>query len=319
MQQLNYFRMIHIVMNIFSAALKELFKEEWRRFSGSKWRDRRQDGRRFSLNESILNRQRNREALKTIVKGDSSQFDNSILFYCILHSDSVGANLRNRNPWKYDEIDHLRVLRNKVCHIAPKDEVEDGDFQTFCSETITCFKNLDLSTSALEAITKEQRFDTDEVVRMKAELAREQMTISEYEQYFSKKLSSLRKDFNPGPYLGKLKDLGILSEREFENIKKQKKREVKLAMLIDSVVRYKGTEVVAAFVNFLSETDPEVASSFMDYLAPSKQMEEICNYAPEKIHRATVKYPKHYNLVMRTLFKLSSLKEYLKNDKESGN
>ena len=189
-------------------------------------------------------------------------------------------------------------MRNKVCHIAPKDKVEDIDFQTFCSETITCFKNLDLSTSALEAIAKEQSFDTNEVVRMRAELAREEMTISEYEQYFCQKLSSLRKDFNPRPYLGKLKGLGIPSEREVENIKKQMKRQVKLAMVIDSVV-YKGTEAVAlAFLNFLSETDPEIASSFMNFLAPSKQMEEICNYAPKKIHRATVKYPKLYKSVM---------------------
>ena len=288
--------------SIFSGALRELFKEEWRRFYGSKWRDRREDGRRFSSNESFGNRKRNREALKTIVKGHSSQFDNSILFYCILYSDSVGANLKNRNPWKYDEIDQLRVLRNKVCHIAPKDEVEDIDFQTFCSETITCFRNLDLSTSALEAIAKEQSFDTNEVVRLKAELTREQMAVREYEEYFSKKLSPLKKDFNPRPYLGKMKDLGILSEREVLNIKKQKRNEIKLAMLMDSVV-YKGTEVVAAFLNLLSETDPEVASSFIDFLATSKQTEEICNYAPETIRRATVKYPKHYKLVMQTFTK----------------
>ena len=85
-------------MDIFATSLRELFKEEWRRFSGSKWRDKRKDGRWFFLKESIPNRQRNREALKTIVKGDSSQFDNSILSYCILRSDSVGANLKNRNP-----------------------------------------------------------------------------------------------------------------------------------------------------------------------------------------------------------------------------
>ena len=289
-------------MTIFSGALRELFKEEWRRFYGSKWRDRREDGRRFSSNESFGNRKRNREALKTIVKGHSSQFDNSILFYCILYSDSVGANLKKRNPSKYGEIDRLRELRNEVCHIAPKDEVEDSDFQSFCSEAISCFRNLDLSTSALEAIAKEQSFDTNEVVRLKAELTREQMAVREYEQYFSKKLSTLKKDFNPRPYLGKMKDLAILSEREVLNIKKQKRNEIKLAMLMDSVV-YKGTEVVAAFLNLLSETDPEVASSFIDFLATSKQREEICNYAPETIRRATVKYPKHYKLVMQTFTK----------------
>ena len=96
-----------------------------------------------------------------------------------------------------------------------------------------------------------------------------------------------------------MKDRGILSEREVRNIKKQKKKEIKLAMLMDSVV-YKGTEVVAGFLNMLSETDPEVASSFIDFLSPSKQLEETCDYAPENISRATVKYPKYYKLVMRT-------------------
>ena len=251
------------------------------------------------MKESLVNRKRNREALKTIVKGDSSQFDNTILFYCILYSDSVGAHLKNRNPSKYGEIDRLRVLRNKVCHIAPKDEVEDSDFQSFCYETIACFRNLNLSTSDIKAIAKEKSFNTNEAVRLKDELAREQAVVRDYEQYFFKKLSTLEKDFNPMPYLGEMKDLGILSEGEVKNIKRQERKEIKLAILMDSVV-YKGTEVVTTFLNFLSETDPEVASYFMNFLAPRKQMEEICKYSPETIQRSTVKYPKHYKLVMRT-------------------
>ena len=310
-EQLNYFRMVHIVMTIFSRALRELFKEEWRKRYGSKWRDRRKDGERFFLNESYTIRRRNRRALKTIRNGDSSKFDDSVLFYCILYSDSIGADLYNRNPKKYRAINRIRELRNEVCHIAPKDEVKDGSFQSFCSETIACFRYLNLSTSKLKAIAREESFDTDEVVRLKAQLRREQLAVGEYEQYFIKKLSIVKKDFNPRPYLEKMKDRGILSKREVKNIKKQKKKEIKLAMLMDSVV-YKGTEVVAAFLNLLSETDPEVASSFIDFLSPSKemeevglslskQMEEICDYTPEKNRRATVKYPKYYKLVMRTL------------------
>ena len=171
-EQLNYFRMVHIVVTIFSRALRRLFKEEWRRFYGSKWRDREQDGEQFFLKESSLNRQRNRRALQTIRKGDSSQFDPSILCYCILHSDSIGAYLKNRDPRRYKAIHRLQVQRNKVCHIAPKDEVKDGDFQRFCSETIACFRNLGLSTSDLKKIAKEKSFDTDEVVRLRAELTR---------------------------------------------------------------------------------------------------------------------------------------------------
>ena len=213
-EQLNYFRMVHIVVTIFSRALRELFKKEWHRLYGSKWRDRRRDGQRFSSKESPLDRRRNRRALKTIRKGDSSQFDPSVLCYCMLHSDSVGANLKNRDPRRYNEICRLQVLRNKVCHMAAKDaEVKDGEFQSFCSEAIACFRNLRLSTRDLKKIAEEKSFDTDEVVRLRTELTREQLAVGEYEQYFSRKSST---------------------------------------------------------------------------------------YAPEKIHRATVKYPKHYKRVMRT-------------------
>ena len=291
-EQINYFRMIHIVITIFPRALRELFKEEWRRFYGSEWCDRKSDGEQFFLRESFPNRRRNREALKTIRNGDSSKFDSTVLFYCILYSDSVGDDLYNRNPWKYREIDRLRDLRNHVCHID-EDKVKYSDFQSFCSETIACFRDLGLSTSELKAIAREESFATDEVVRLKAELKRKQSAVRKYEQYFLNKLSTVKKDFNPTPFLEKMKDQGILSEREVENIEKQKKKEIKIAMLIDSVV-YKGTEVVAAFLNLLSETDKEVASSFIDFLSPSKQM------VPDDIRRATVKYPQYYRLVMRT-------------------
>ena len=301
-EQLNYFRMIHIVVTIFSAALRRLFKEEWRKFCGSSWRDRRRDGRQFFLNESIRNRRRNREALKTISKGDSSHFDNSILFYCLLYSDSVGAELWNNDRSMYDEIDRLRLLRNEVCHLAPNDEVEDSDFKSFCTEAITCFRNLGLSTSELKAVKREKSFNTDEVIKLKEKLAREQMIIGEYEQYFSNKFAKLRtfsSKFNPRPYLSKMKDLGILTGDEVEIIQKQKRRKIELAILLDSVV-YKGIDTVSAFLDLLNETDTEAASSFMHFLVPSEQFEERRNSSPEMIPRATSKYPKHYKLVMRT-------------------
>ena len=300
--QLNYFRMTHMVVTIFSAALRRLFKEEWRRFFGSTWRDRARNGRQFFLNESIKNRRRNREALKTISNGDSSRFDNSILFYCLLFSDSVGAELRRNDRSMYDEIDRLRLLRNEVCHLAPNDEVEDSDFKSFCTEAITCFRNLDLSTSDLKAVEKEKSFNTDEVRKLKEKLEREQMIIGEYEQYFSNKFSKLRtfsRKFNPRPYLDKMKDLGILTGDEVENIKKQKRRKIELAILLDSVV-YKGLDTVSAFLDLLNATDTEISSSFMHFIAPSEQLEELRNSSPELISQATSKYPKHYKLVMRT-------------------
>ena len=211
--------------------------------------------------------------------------------------------MEQKSRLMYDEIDRLRMLRNEVCHLAPNDEVGDRDFQKFCSEAITCFGKLGLSTSELTAVEKEERFDTDEVKRLKEKLVREDMIIGEYEQYFSNKLSKLRtssKKFDPRPHLDAMKDLGILTGAEVERIKKQKRRKIELAILLDSVV-YKGIDAVSAFLDLLNKTDsPEVASSFMHFLAPSEQLQELRNSSPEMIPRATSKYPKYYKLVMQT-------------------
>ena len=128
------------------------------------------------------------------------------------------------------------------------------------------------------------------------------MIIGEYELYFSNKLSKLRtfsKKFDPRPHLDTMKDLGILTGDEVKSIKKQKRRNIELAILLDSVV-YKGIDAVSAFLDLLNKTDTEVASSFVHFLALSEQLQELRNSSPETIPRATLKYPKHYKLVMQT-------------------
>jgi len=65
--------------------------------------------------------------------------------------------------------------------MATKDaEVKDCDFQSFCSATIACFRSLRLPTSDIEKIAEEKSFDTDEVVRSRAELTDEQLAVWEY-------------------------------------------------------------------------------------------------------------------------------------------
>ena len=296
-EQLNYFRMVHIVMTIFSAALRKIFKKEWLSWYGKKWRDRERDGRRFFLEESLVNRRRNRKALKTISKGDSSQFDNSILFYCILNSNSIGTELWYEDRSMYEDVELLREMRNEVCHITPKDEVKDSDFIKFCDEAISCFRRLRLSTRNLKAIAREKNFDTGEVEELKAKLKREKAAKEEYEQYFSNKFSRLQTfstKFNARSHLDTMRSRGILTEDEVEDIAKQKRRETELATLLDSVV-YKGTSAVSAFLNYLSEIDSKIASDFMDFLAPT-ELNPI-------IQPSTSDYPKHYKLVMRRFTK----------------
>ena len=296
-EQLNYFRMVHIVMTIFSAALRTIFKEEWFSWYGKTWRDRTRDGRRFFLNESLVNRRRNRKALKTISKGDSSQFDNSILFYCILYSNSIGTELWYKDRSMYEDIQRLRKLRNEVCHITPKDEVKDSDFKSFCDEAISCFGSLSLSTRNLKTIAREKNFGTGEVEELKAKLEREKTTIEEYEQYFSNKFSRLQTfstKFNARSHLDNMRSRGILTEDEVEDIAKQKRRETELATLLDLVV-YKGTSAVSTFLKYLSEIDSKIASDLMDFLAPT-ELNPI-------IQLSTSTYPKHYKLVMRRFTK----------------
>ena len=93
-EQLNYFRMVYIVMNIFSTELRGLFKREWNFAYRKPWRDTTTDGSFFCGQESPGNKRNKKFELALIAKGDSNKFDSTTLFYCLLYSTSLGQEIR---------------------------------------------------------------------------------------------------------------------------------------------------------------------------------------------------------------------------------
>ena len=95
-EQLNYFRLCHIATDILPPALRLLFKQEWDnryKITLGEWNDTPQNGLDFKNGESADNQSRNAEQLLTMVNGNRAQWDCTMLFYAILHSDSIRPGL----------------------------------------------------------------------------------------------------------------------------------------------------------------------------------------------------------------------------------
>ena len=111
-EQLNYFRVCHIAIDILPEALRFLFKQEWdNRYKTTfgEWKDTPQNGLDFINGEWPANQRRNARLLATIVNGDRAQWDCTTLFYAILFSDSI----HGLSPLIKSNVDDLRKIRNE--------------------------------------------------------------------------------------------------------------------------------------------------------------------------------------------------------------
>ena len=111
-EQLNYFRVCHIAIDILPEALRFLFKQEWdNRYKTTfgEWKDTPQNGLDLNNGESPANQRRNARLLATMVNGDRAQWDCTMLFYAILFSDSI----HGLSPLIKSNVDDLRKIRNE--------------------------------------------------------------------------------------------------------------------------------------------------------------------------------------------------------------
>ena len=182
-EQLNYFRMVYIVMNIFSTELRGLFKKEWNFAYRKPWRDTTTDGSFSCGQESPGNKRNKKFQLALIAKGDSNKFDSTTLFYCLLYSTSLGHEIRRRKKHVHNEINNLRELRNKVSHLVPHGEASRAEFDHFCRDACSAFTKLRLPTNDLQRVMKETSFETKELNQLEVQLLDTKRRLEEYEQY----------------------------------------------------------------------------------------------------------------------------------------
>ena len=166
-EQLNYFRLSHIATNIVPPALRLLFKQEWdNRYKTTlgEWNDTPQNGLDFKNGESADNQSRNAEQLLTMVNGNRAQWDCTMLFYAILHSDSIRPGL---SKLIRKNVHKLREFRNKFYAHRTEGQFSNADFKTTVAKVEKAFRALGLSTVEIQTVSKQKSFPTDELQNVK--------------------------------------------------------------------------------------------------------------------------------------------------------
>ena len=165
-EQLNYFRICHIATDILPTALRSLFKQEWdNRYQTTygEWKDKPQNGSNFKNGESPANQRKNVRLLATMVNGDRTEWDCTMLFYAILFSDSIHglSSLIKTN------VDDLRKFRNEDFAHMTEGQLSNTDFSIIIGKVETAFRNLGLSTVDIQTVSKQKSFPTDELQNVK--------------------------------------------------------------------------------------------------------------------------------------------------------
>ena len=160
-EQLNYFRVCHIATDILPTALRLLFKQEWdNRYQTTYggWKDKPQNGLDFKNGETPANQRKNARLLATMVNGDRTEWDCTMLFYAILFSDSI----HGLSPLIRANVDDLRKFRNEDFAHMTEGQLSNADFIIIVGKVEAAFRNLGLSTVDIQIVRKQKSFPTDE-------------------------------------------------------------------------------------------------------------------------------------------------------------
>ena len=165
-EQLNYFKICYVTLDLVQAGLREIFKREWDFLYGSslgQWKDTPQNGRDFYNRESRASSRKNARYLAVIQNGNTAEWDLSCLFFAILYSDSIGTTLA---PAVRKGVDDIRQVRNEIVHITYAN-MTDGEFQTSIDRVLNAFVSLGLDTTEIQEIKNQVTFPTKEVESLK--------------------------------------------------------------------------------------------------------------------------------------------------------
>ena len=177
-EQLNYFRIFYIVVNLVPEGLRQVFKQEWNflyKAALGEWNDTPKNGLDFYNQESRKSRSKNARYLATIQNGNTAEWDCSCLFFVILFSDSIGATLSTAIK---KEVDDLRKVRNDIAHISEA-KLTDTEFRGYVGRVLLAFNSLSLPISDIEAVKNQTSFPTAEVKNLMAQVANLQSELKE--------------------------------------------------------------------------------------------------------------------------------------------
>ncbi|XP_031560898.1 uncharacterized protein LOC116296921 [Actinia tenebrosa] len=296
-RELNYFRMIYIVVKIFPKILVQFFKTEWKRCTSLTWNDDPHSGSEFWKREYTGSRYSTIN--DTISKGNSSEFDSTVLFYLILNSRSVGQRLRLHSPAIYFQITQLRKIRNEVVH-RYNFKVPTREFDSLCDKVRGCFRRLRFPTEELNAVKTTVCLYHEELESLRKKFEREKQRLIDYEDYFTWRNSRFEEFFQKYQQQrispSELRRKGILSDQDVEKIENQKDEKLQSTMIVD-IVLFKGERTTSAFLNILQQTGNGLEESFVNALPP-ENLSSVTTVSPDFMQKASCQYPKNYTIIM---------------------
>ncbi|XP_044175305.1 uncharacterized protein LOC122958453 [Acropora millepora] len=159
-EQLNFFRVCFITTNELTEGLRIIFKQQWdNRYKTTlgEWRDKAKNGQDFKNGESTGKQKRNKKLLATMINGNRTEWDCTMLFYAILFSDRIGCNV---DAVVQSNVDDLREFRNEVFAHLPQGQMSKPKFQTEIAKVEGAFEALGLSTAKIQEIRNQKNFPT---------------------------------------------------------------------------------------------------------------------------------------------------------------
>ena len=180
-EQLNFFRLCHIVTDEVAESLRLFFKKEWDRLykeDFGEWKDSPKNGMDFYDGESLSKQEFNAEHLAIMINGNTAEWDCTKLFYAICYSDCIGRHLKL--GYKI-ALNILREIRNE-CHAhSLHGKINDVEFQCIIQQIEDAFKALDLSRDKIQVIREQTSFPTKELknVLKKVENLKQELEVLE--------------------------------------------------------------------------------------------------------------------------------------------
>ena len=161
--QLNYFKLCHIITDEVAGSLRLFFKKEWNRLykrTFGEWKDLPKNGWDFWDGESLNNRERHAEELAIMVNGNTAEWDCTKLFYAIRYSDCIGWFLK---PDYVKALEKLRKARNKSYGHISLGQINDAKFKYIIKQIEDALQALGLSRNRIQMVCNQESFPTEEL------------------------------------------------------------------------------------------------------------------------------------------------------------
>ena len=161
--QLNYFKLCHIITDEVAGSLRLFFKKEWNRLykrTFGEWKDLPKNGCDFWDGESLNNRERHAEELAIMVNGNTAEWDCTKLFYAIRYSDCIGWFLK---PDYVKALEKLRKARNKSYGHISLGQINEAKFKYIIKQIEDALQALGLSRNRIQMVCNQTSFPTEEL------------------------------------------------------------------------------------------------------------------------------------------------------------